>query len=222
MPKQRCGCSSVPRMCAILSTSEMPTLRGWRRTDGQSRPKSIAPGVFRRRFTEPPQSFDSPKHTCLSAHRDMVGAPTGAVSRGRSKRGISAGPDKLRSTESSKVDLLQWLRALPFKPSSGSEYANGHPRGTEAACRSRTSHDYGRVAGAGGRGEGVSRDIRLLVHPAPRCVVVIEGPLWHAQRARDGRVPIPRFQYGPTRAASRACCKPLRSEMSVPTVRRRR
>lgn len=30
----------------------------------------------------------------------------------------------------SDVDLLQWLRALPFTPSSGSEYANGHPRAT--------------------------------------------------------------------------------------------
>jgi single-stranded-DNA-specific exonuclease len=28
------------------------------------------------------------------------------------------------------VDLLQWLRSLPFTPSPGSEYANGHPRAT--------------------------------------------------------------------------------------------
>jgi single-stranded-DNA-specific exonuclease len=28
------------------------------------------------------------------------------------------------------VDLLQWLRTLPFTPSPGSEYANGHPRAT--------------------------------------------------------------------------------------------
>jgi hypothetical protein len=28
------------------------------------------------------------------------------------------------------VDLLQWLKALPFTPSPGSEYANGHPRAT--------------------------------------------------------------------------------------------
>ena len=28
------------------------------------------------------------------------------------------------------VDLLQWLRGLPFTPSSESEYANGHPRAT--------------------------------------------------------------------------------------------
>jgi hypothetical protein len=30
----------------------------------------------------------------------------------------------------SDVDLLQWLRGLPFTPSSESEYANGHPRAT--------------------------------------------------------------------------------------------
>ena len=28
------------------------------------------------------------------------------------------------------VDLLQWLRGLPFAPSPGAEYANGHPRAT--------------------------------------------------------------------------------------------
>ena len=28
------------------------------------------------------------------------------------------------------VDLLQWLRGLPFTPSPGSEYGNGHPRAT--------------------------------------------------------------------------------------------
>lgn len=28
------------------------------------------------------------------------------------------------------IDLLEWLRALPFRPSADSEYANGHPRAT--------------------------------------------------------------------------------------------
>ena len=28
------------------------------------------------------------------------------------------------------IDLLQWLRGLPFRPSADAEYANGHPRAT--------------------------------------------------------------------------------------------
>ena len=31
---------------------------------------------------------------------------------------------------SSDLNLLQWLRDLPFTPAAGSEYANGHPRAT--------------------------------------------------------------------------------------------
>jgi hypothetical protein len=30
----------------------------------------------------------------------------------------------------SNVNLLEWLRNLPFSPSAAAEYANGHPRAT--------------------------------------------------------------------------------------------
>jgi hypothetical protein len=30
----------------------------------------------------------------------------------------------------SDVNLLQWLRSLPFSPSASAEYANGHPQAT--------------------------------------------------------------------------------------------
>ena len=37
---------------------------------------------------------------------------------------------------SSDVNLLEWLRGLPFTPSPGAEYANGHPRATGGSLSS--------------------------------------------------------------------------------------
>lgn len=42
------------------------------------------------------------------------------------------------------VDLIAWLRSVPFSPSPGSEYANGHPKATGGSL---TADDFSRWAG---------------------------------------------------------------------------
>ena len=44
--------------------------------------------------------------------------------------GFLPGRVNFAARSASGVDLLQWLRALPFTPSPEAEYANGHPRAT--------------------------------------------------------------------------------------------
>jgi single-stranded-DNA-specific exonuclease len=44
--------------------------------------------------------------------------------------GFLAGRVNFAARSHANVDLLQWLKGLPFTPSPGAEYANGHPRAT--------------------------------------------------------------------------------------------
>ena len=61
--------------------------------------------------------------------------------------GFIAGRVNFAVRTDAEIDLLQWLRDLPFEPSPGGEYANGHARATGG---SRSAEDFAAFRAAAG------------------------------------------------------------------------
>lgn len=61
--------------------------------------------------------------------------------------GFIAGRVNFAVRTDAEIDLLQWLRDLPFAPSPGAEYANGHARATGGSL---SAEDFGAFLAAAG------------------------------------------------------------------------
>jgi single-stranded-DNA-specific exonuclease len=72
------------------------------------------------RFSSPVQV-----HPLIAARWSRRLAPSVVIA---ANDGFLPGRVNFAARNSSSVDLLQWLRELPFTPSRDAEYANGHPR----------------------------------------------------------------------------------------------
>ena len=81
-------------------------------------------------------------HPLLAARWSQRLAPAVVIA---ANEGYLPGRVNFALRSSAAVNLLQWLRTLPFEPSAGAEYANGHPRATGGSL---TTEDFARFVEA--------------------------------------------------------------------------